>query len=39
MALKASIETLDRLADQQSAESHREGWTEAVDKLDRLFEP
>ena len=29
--------THERLADQQSAESHREGWTEAVDKLERLF--
>ena len=29
--------THDRLADQASAESHCHGWTEAVDKLERLF--
>jgi len=29
--------THDQLADQTSAESHREGWTEAVDKLEQLF--
>ncbi len=29
--------THDRLRDQASAESHGEGWTEAVDKLERLF--
>ena len=30
--------THDRLADQKSADSHREGWTEALDKLERLFD-
>lgn len=29
--------THDRLLDQESADGHREGWTEAVDKLEQLF--
>ena len=29
--------THDRLRDQESANSHREGWTEALEKLERLF--
>jgi uncharacterized protein YndB with AHSA1/START domain len=29
--------THDRLRDQASADSHREGWTEALDKLGALF--
>lgn len=31
--------THEHLADQKSAESHRQGWTEVVDKLERLFTP
>jgi uncharacterized protein YndB with AHSA1/START domain len=29
--------THDRLRDQESADSHGEGWAEALDKLERLF--
>ena len=29
--------THDRLRDQESADSHREGWAEALGKLERLF--